>query len=168
MKKVLVVILAVVFVVAMGTTAFAAGSLDGDGKASTEVSVKMDDSVDPGDLSVTVPLNITLAVGADGTVTAPTNYAISNTGAIPVKVTNIKTTPAAPFSFADGANKLALTLNTEALSATAITPGTSAWNVAGGADLNLTLAGAVSGVNVDITTAQKAFDIEYTIAAGSF
>jgi len=164
MKKVLVVVLAVVLVVAMGSTAFA---LDDQGKTTTAVSVQADSGITPDQLSVTVPTTLTLALKQDGTFIAPNTYKISNTGAIPVKVTNIASTPASSFSFTAAANKLALTLNGKALSATAITPSAGEWNVAGGADLELTLAGSVTGVTVDISTAQKALDIEYTIAAGT-
>ena len=80
-------------------------------QASTAVSViAAEDALS--NISATVPLTVTLAVAADGTVTAPTNYAIKNTGVIPDYVKSITALTEDGYSFeSDGAKtELALTL----------------------------------------------------------
>ena len=141
-------------------------------QASTAVSViASDDALS--NISATVPLTVTLAVAADGTVTAPTNYAIRNTGVIPDHVKTITALTEEGYSFeSDGAKtELALTLtagdDTVRLAVLPVIGRASAWNIPAGVSLPLSFSGKVGNIKADIAeNAKKAFTVNYVIAAG--
>ncbi|MDO4553263.1 MAG: hypothetical protein Q4C22_06970, partial [Bacillota bacterium] len=96
MKKTTTLVLALTLVFAMSTTAFAAGETAGTAQdfaansATTQVRIISAAGEDgTTQVSATVPLTVTLAIAADGKVTGPTNYTITNTSVMPVKVTNV-------------------------------------------------------------------------------
>lgn len=72
---------------ALSMSAFAAldGLVTAPGAGNTPVKLTAEAST----FNVTVPTDITLAVGADGTVTAPSNVKIINNSSGPVKVTSV-------------------------------------------------------------------------------
>lgn len=181
MKKLTALLLALVLTFSFSMTAFAAdeGSADTDtgfSSNSQTTTVKIQAGQDAqGNLSATVPINVTLAVKANKDIVAPapTSYKISNTGSIAFHVSGISTTLTEPYTFnaIPGANTLNLTL-TGGSDTITLASGTSAigaaaqWNVAAGSDLGLTFAGSVGNIAADITTATQVFTVTYTITAG--
>lgn len=183
MKKLTALLLVLVLTLSFSMTAFAAddaGTADTDtgfSGNSADTTVKIIAGEDAqGNLSATVPINVTLAVKADKSIVAPaaTVYKIANTGSIAFRVSGISTALTSPYTFntTPGANTLNLTLtggsDTIALVANSCTIGTAAqWNVAAGSDLGLTFAGSVGNIAADITTAAQVFTVTYTLTAGS-
>lgn len=174
----IVLMLGIAPVLAAGEEAGAAGDF-ATNEGATEVKLVTDSSA-LDNISATVPLNVTLAVNAAGTITAPTNYAIANTSVFDIKVTHVTATPASGFAFTKAAfanaKEMNITLqpgsganiNLADFSAKTVVPVASAadWNIASSDSLNLKFAGSVNKMG-DITTAEKAFTVTYTIAAGT-
>lgn len=191
MKRTIAFCFALALVLALGASpAFAAGESVGtppgdfaNNEQGTQVSLIADTSAS-GNISATVPLTVTLAVMPNGTITAPTNYAIENTSVFDIKVAQLNAIPETGYKFTkaafSGAKEMNLTLQPASGTAvnladfTAKTPVPAAtaadWNLSakGGASsaLNLTFAGSVNQVG-DITTAKQAFRVVYTIATGT-
>lgn len=191
MKKLTAILLALVLVFSLSSTAFAAdvGTVGADGTfaattndASTDVYLKVGEEA-MANLSATVPLKVTLAVKANGDIVAPANtaYKITNNSKFPVKVTNVKTVAETGYSFvtahATANNELLLTLkpgNGTAVNLSTLTGGAAVtatdWNAAAnGGTIGLLFAGSVSNLQADITATDgvKAFTVTYTIAAGT-
>ena len=182
MKKLTALLLVLVLTLSFSMTAFAAddaGTADTDtgfSGNSADTTVKIIAGEDAqGNLSATVPLNVTLAVKANKDIVAPasTSYKVSNTGSIAFHVSGISTALTSPYIFnaTPGANTLNLTL-TGGTDAIALASGACAiaaadqWNVAAGSNLGLTFAGSVGNITADITTAAQVFTVTYTLTAG--
>lgn len=173
MKKTLVILLALMLVAIMPITALA-------GNGETKVSVDVDTS----NLSASVPLTmaITAPVGGGG-CTEPTNYALSNTGAIAVQVTSVAVADVAggltlvttePTTAATDVDKISIKLtagasNVQLNPAAAVTTDLTGFNTAAGsivAPTNTNIAiEAVCGQLSSTTTQTDAFTITFTIAA---
>ena len=182
MKKLTALLLALVLTFSLGMTVFAAdtGSADtstdfANNNQSTTVKIQIGDDA-KGNLSATVPINVTLAVKADKTIVAPepTSYKISNNGAIAFHVNKISTTLTDPYTFSTTAGDNTLNLKLKAgTDAITLASGVNAigaaaqWNVAAGNDLGLTFSGSVGNITEDITTAAQVFTVTYTIEAGT-
>ncbi|MDD4509386.1 MAG: hypothetical protein PHY23_00475 [Oscillospiraceae bacterium] len=179
MKKLTSLLLVLVLAFSFSMTAFAADEGESatgtanfaNNETSTDVKIIVSTEASA-NLSATVPLTVTLAVKNDRSVVAPTNYAISNTGAVAVKVTNVKVAGAAGYTFVSplaAEKQMDLALNAINLEdhdeATGATVTGTTWNVAAGGSLNLTFAGSVWAD--DISSAKQVFTITYTIAAGT-
>ena len=180
MKKFMSIVLALMLLMALSapTMASAVGQEAGaataiNGTGTTVVSVVF---ASDGQVSATVPLTVTLAVGGDGAVTGPSGYTITNTSALPIKVSNVTITPKAGFttdSAGTGTRIGAITLTDGASgSATALSSWTAAktataWNMAVGGSITMAFAGAVSNIQQDLTSATAAFDVVFTIVAGN-
>ncbi len=153
-----------------GETTGATGNFS-ENAGETEVNLVASTTAQ-GNLSVTVPLSVTLAVQADGTIVAPTNYKLANTGVIAAHVSAVSVALASPYTFnaTPGENTLNLTLansdETLTLQSGAQTLTANKWNLAGNAEMPLTFAGSVGNVNAG-TSAQKIFTVSYTIQAGT-
>lgn len=198
MKKVLALILALALVFAMGTTAWAAEnqpSADDETQVGTNNTGDTNVKIIAADtqLSVTIPLNVTLAVAADGTVTGPTNYKIVNNSIFAVKVTDIAledsidfTPTAGPFetvaTYTSGADKLVLTLTPDEATAIQLTDTLTfpAENIAQALEWNLNakegttadeivlaIAGTAHNLSAAYDTATTAFVLTFTVEAGT-
>lgn len=177
-KKLIVAVLAVLLLVFTQTTpVFAADgeSVGANGNfssntADTEVNLVTATSAS-GNLTLTVPTSVTLAVTANGTIVAPTTYKIINGGVIGAHVSGITVALEAGYTFnaTPGVNTLNLTLAnsnqtlTLASGSQALTSGN--WNLSGGAEMPLTFAGSVG--NISLNGTQKVFEVSYTVEAGT-
>ena len=188
MKKLISVILALVLVFSLGATAFAEGEGIGTQTATSNNSgsTKVTVNVDAANLSVTVPVSMTIVANVEGgDCAAPGNYAIVNKSALAVKVTEISVTDAVNgLTFSD--TEPGATVADKGKVSIALTP-------TGGTKLQLTTAaittnlggfdmGAATnddGVSKAIAIAAKsgmlsstessadAFTITFTVAAGT-
>ncbi|MDO4539694.1 MAG: hypothetical protein Q4B48_01145 [Syntrophomonadaceae bacterium] len=146
------------------------------GTASTAVSLI---EIGGGNLRATVPLAVTLAVtSASGEVIGPNNYSITNGSDFPIYVAAATATAASGYTFivtprSQPSNASGATL------AITLTNGGNEWQFADAftpsADYNLGIGGSkaltFSGYAWDLprpTAADHAFDIQYTIRAGSY
>lgn len=180
MKKLTALLLVFILIVSVNATVFAAGESAGEAgsfasnEATTEVKLVVDTS---GNMSATVPLQVTLAVAADGTVKGPSNYTITNKSVMPIKVTNVAINTESGFTTATNATGTkigGITLTdgqggtATSLSAWTAEKTTSNWNMTSTDNNAITLnfGGKVTGITQDITNAQKAFTIVFTIKPG--
>ncbi len=138
-----------------------------DNTASSEVYVVASSAI-TGNLTLTVPTTVTLAVDSDGTIIAPTNYKITNNGVIPAHVSAITTNLKNGFAFgASGDKTLNLTLNTNPLTTGNVSIVTAnAWNIPVSGELALDFAGSVGNI-ANFVSSTDVFTISYTITAGA-
>ncbi len=197
MKKLFALLVALTLVCSFSMTALAVANEDGT-ELGTDQDVKIDNTGDTivsitsakgdaaGQLSVTVPTSVTLAVKANATnenILGPDNYYITNNSAFAVKVTNVAVAEQGNFKIT-GAGTTdtdigSITLkNSKEATGTALSAWMAAvtgtnWNMANSsasADVNkikIQFGGTVTDVKQDISTAKTAFKITYTVAAGA-
>ena len=158
-------------------------------KPHTEVMLIANDNI-----TVTVPLLVVLAVKADHSVLAPTEYKISNNGMIAVNIAKAVATPKDNFNFSTSRptgdsprNAMTLALTQRSSSTIPVASGTEyisdlsqAETLSASHKINLyqegntdkrtvwlDFSGYVDNIDKDLTTQQNAFTMTYTIKAGS-
>lgn len=154
------------------TTAFAANTGD------TAVSLLADDA----NISVTVPLDMSAAIEADGTLTYPTNAKFINNSVFGIHVSNIAVVNESPYTVIAQSTFDASIANDVLW--TSVAPGSNSaidliggtltagdWNMAksgvAGNELALSLTGKVKNLGSVPTTATKAYTITWTVSAGT-
>ena len=187
MKKLTALLLALVLMLSLSTTAFAeegeaVGDAEnfGDNTQETVVSIKTATGTTSSNLSATVPLTVTLAVKANGTIIGPGNYTVTNTSVMPIKITSVVVAAQNGFKITaeqPGTDITAITMKNDedttgtALNAWISTVTGTKWNMTAkntaNASVGITFGGEVTSITQDITNAVPAFTITYTIASGA-
>lgn len=160
------------------------------GPQSTDVTIQSKSSIDGGtqggqtssdeNLTFTTPTVIPFAAAADGTMAGPSadSVQIKNLSAFPIHVTNVAVAEQSPFhlvadvSQSTGDNDFQFTINGTKAAASADTSADEAWNMgyAGSATDKLSLAttdAKIARVTADLSTAQKAATVTWTVAPGA-
>mgnify|MGYP006928640518 FL=1 len=173
--------LAVSFVMATAIATPAFAFADGTSAQSTEVTIQSV-TPEPGgdDLSFSVPTQIPFVAKADGTMLAPSADAlqIQNKSVFPIHVVNMAVAEQSPFKLvADvtvgtDANAFQFMVNGLQAAASVDTSNLPAWNMgyANSANdkISLDIANAkIARVTTDISTAQKAATVTWTVASGA-
>lgn len=168
-----------VMATAIATPAFAFA--DGTSAQSTDVTIQSV-TPEPGgdDLSFSVPTQIPFVAKADGTMLAPSADAlqIQNKSVFPIHVVNMAVAEQSPFKLvADvtvgtDANAFQFTVNGLQAASSVDTSALAAWNMgfAGSANdaISLDITNAqIARVTADISTAQKAATVTWTVASGA-
>lgn len=164
--------------VVLPSTAIAAPSV-GDSqsftqnKANTDIYLQVDDE-SAKNLSATVPLKVVLAVNANGNITGPTNYGITNTSAFPIHVSDIVATAAEGYKFSNVKDEntmdISLTSGTDKMD---IVSGdnlikSSSWDINPTKTDQIAFEGSVGNITHDITNESQAFTLAFNITAGNF
>lgn len=164
-------------------TAFAAETNTGN-TGSTEVTVIAEKGTEPGhtdedQLAFEVPTKIAFAAKADGTLVGPSASAtqIVNKSVFGIHVTKIDVTAANSWKLVSDTttdaenNEIAFTLNGEQARPNADVSRDTKWNMAysgaAGDKIDIETAGNVTRATNDLSTAQKAATITWTLAAGN-
>lgn len=154
---------------------------------TTDVTVKTDEASTQ--LEFSVPTEIAFAASADGTLTGPsaTSTEIQNKSTFPIHVTKQQTTAVDPFNIVSDVNATSVTTDnniqyttTVGTTATTAADSVSGVDLSAKADYNMGYAGSstdklqvatsngkISKVTTDLTTAKKAAQITWTLAAGN-
>lgn len=161
-------------------------SVSGSNTGSTEVTVIAEkgtepDHTDEDQLAFEVPTKIAFAAKADGTLVGPSASAtqIVNKSVFGIHVTNVAVAAADGWNYVADAstatqdNAISFTLNNVNAAVDGNVSTSPAWNMAyaGSTDpsdsVKITTAGKVARVTNDLSTAQKAATITWTLAAGN-
>lgn len=173
--------LAVSLVMATAIATPAIAFADGTSAQATEVTIQSV-TPEPGgdDLSFSVPTQIPFVAKADGTMLTASaeNLQIQNKSVFPIHVVNMAVTEQSPFKLvADvtvgtDANAFQFMVNGLQAAASVDTSANTAWNMgfAGSANdkISLDITNAqIARVTADISTAQKAATVTWTVASGA-
>ena len=173
--------LAVSLVMATAIATPAIAFADGTSTQATEVTIQSV-TPEPGgdDLSFSVPTQIPFVAKADGTMLTASaeNLQIQNKSVFPIHVVNMAVTEQSPFKLvADvtvgtDANAFQFMVNGLQAAASVDTSANTAWNMgyAGSANdkISLDITNAqIARVTADISTAQKAATVTWTVASGA-
>ena len=168
-----------VMATAIATPAFAYA--DGTSAQSTDVTIQSV-TPEPGgdDLSFSVPTQIPFVAKADGTMLAPSADAlqIQNKSVFPIHVVNMAVTEQSPFKLvadvtvSTTANAFQFTVNGLQAAASVDTSANAAWNMGYANSANSTISlditnAKIARVTADISTAQKAATVTWTVASGA-
>lgn len=181
--------IAVVCGLALAATAFApaaalaVSSVESGNTGTTDVTIKVDKGGQDGkedQLSFEVPTVIPFAAKADGTLVGPSKDAtkIVNKSVFPIHVTGMSTSTGdtgwnlvADASNSESNDSLSFELNNVSAATPANLSTDTAWNMgyagSGTDSVAINSKGKVSHVTKDLSTAQKAATITWTLAAGS-
>ena len=173
--------LAVSLVMATAIATPAIAFADGTSAQSTDVTIQSV-TPEPGgdDLSFSVPTQIPFIAKADGTMLAPSADAlqIQNKSVFPIHVVNMAVTEQSPFklvadvTMGTDANAFQFMVNGLQAATSVDTSANTAWNMgyAGSSNdkISLDITNAkIARVTADISTAQKAATVTWTVASGA-
>lgn len=174
--------IAIVCGLALATTALAPAAAFAVGNTgSTDVTVQVEKDADGTDqLAFEVPTVIPFAAKADGTLVGPSadTTRIVNKSVFPIHVTGMSTSAegtgwnlVADASNSASENSLSFELNGVSAAKSADLSTKTAWNMgyagSGAESVAITSTGKVSHVTKDLSSAQKAATVTWTLAAGA-
>ena len=166
---------------ALGLTVAGVGTAFAD-PTSGDTNVQL--IADEENIDVTLPADFVAAIAGDGTLTYPTNNAITNNSLFDIHVSNIEVTEAGIYSLASSTGFAPSSADTLW---TTVTPGTGTaidlfnfkggsvptqaeWSMSKAGDatpaIDLTFAGEIANLTTVPTTATAAYTITWTVAAG--